>query len=119
MTNRSRQYRPGWRVSRRRLSNETRRVKMSLNHPIFRTSLVAAAVAAMGLATFAQAETQRFEPTFPEPKEGQYVHTPPTMEDLEASSLHPELKRVIRKGRDMFMNTQQYRGEYEIGRAHV
>ncbi|HLW04254.1 MAG TPA: c-type cytochrome [Azoarcus sp.] len=85
---------------------------MSLNHPVSRISLVAAAVATIGLATLAKAETQRFEPTLPEPKEGQYIHTPPTMEDLEASSLHPELKRVIRKGRDMFINTQQYRGEY-------
>jgi len=46
-----------------------------------------------------------------QPKEGQYVHVPPTMEDLEKSSLHPELKRVIRRGYDLFMNTQQLRGK--------
>lgn len=49
----------------------------------------------------------------PEFKEGQYVHSAPTVEDLKNDdSIHPELKKVILKGRDMFMNTQQYRGEY-------
>ncbi|WP_422101599.1 c-type cytochrome [Vreelandella sp.] len=42
----------------------------------------------------------------------QLVHEPPTMEDLEASDLHPELKRVVRYGHDLFTNTQQLRGEY-------
>ena len=42
----------------------------------------------------------------------QLVHEPPTMEDLEASDLHLELKRVIRYGHDLFTNTQQLRGEY-------
>lgn len=42
----------------------------------------------------------------------QLVHEPPTMEDLEASDLHPELKKVIRYGHDLFTNTQQLRGEY-------
>jgi len=49
----------------------------------------------------------------PEFKEGQYVHQAPTVEDLMADeSIHPELKKVILKGRDMFMNTQQFRGKY-------
>ena len=39
------------------------------------------------------------------------VHEPPTMEDLENSELHPELKKVIRYGHDLFTNTQQLRGE--------
>ncbi|MCH4809931.1 c-type cytochrome [Vreelandella neptunia] len=39
------------------------------------------------------------------------VHEPPTMEDLENSDLHPELKKVIRYGHDLFTNTQQLRGE--------
>lgn len=39
------------------------------------------------------------------------VHEPPTMEDLEHSDLHPELKKVIRYGHDLFTNTQQLRGE--------
>ena len=42
----------------------------------------------------------------------QLVHEPPTMEDLEDSDLHPELKKVIRYGYDLFTNTQQLRGEY-------
>ena len=45
----------------------------------------------------------------PEPTEGQFVHVPPTMEDLEKSDFHPELKRVIRRGHDLFVNTQQLR----------
>lgn len=49
----------------------------------------------------------------PEFKEGQYVHSAPTVEDLiNDDSIHPELKKVILKGRDMFMNTQQLRGKY-------
>lgn len=49
----------------------------------------------------------------PEFKPGQYVHRAPTVEDLMADeSIHPELKKVILKGRDMFMNTQQFRGKY-------
>ncbi|WP_373002289.1 c-type cytochrome [Marinobacter sp.] len=49
---------------------------------------------------------------FPAPEENELVHIPPTMEDLEGSELHPELKRVIRRGHDLFTNTQQLRGEY-------
>ncbi|MGO1431767.1 MULTISPECIES: c-type cytochrome [unclassified Halomonas] len=40
------------------------------------------------------------------------IHEPPTMEDLENSDLHPELKKVIRYGHDLFTNTQQLRDEY-------
>ena len=47
----------------------------------------------------------------PMPKEGQFVHTPPTMDELETADMHPELKRVIRRGYDLFMNTQQLRGK--------
>lgn len=54
----------------------------------------------------------RFPVNFPEPREGQFVHVPPTMEDLEDARMHPELKRVIRYGYDLFMNTQQLRGEH-------
>ncbi|WP_417666808.1 c-type cytochrome [Pseudidiomarina sp.] len=44
---------------------------------------------------------------------GQYQHTAPTLADIENDSdLHPELRKVILKGRDLFMNTQQLRGEY-------
>lgn len=49
----------------------------------------------------------------PEPQPGQYLHKAPTLEDLETDqSLKPQLKEVIRKGYDLFMNTQQLRGEY-------
>lgn len=48
---------------------------------------------------------------YPAPKENELVHIPPTMEDLEDAKLHPELKRVIRRGYDLFTNTQQLRGE--------
>lgn len=50
-------------------------------------------------------------PSGPMPTEGQYVHIPPTMSDLEASALHPKLKETIQRGYDLFMNTQQLRGK--------
>jgi len=49
---------------------------------------------------------------YPAPREGELVHIPPTMTDLEASDLHPETKRVIRHGYDLFTDTQQLRGEH-------
>lgn len=49
---------------------------------------------------------------YPAPKENELVHIPPTLEDLENADLHPELKRVIRRGLDLFTNTQQLRGEH-------
>lgn len=49
----------------------------------------------------------------PQPKPGQYVHNAPTLEDFEKdTSMSPQLKQVIRKGYDLFMNTQQLKGEY-------
>lgn len=48
---------------------------------------------------------------FPAPKEGELVHVPPTMADLEAANIHPKLKAVIRRGHDLFTNTQQLRGK--------
>lgn len=50
-------------------------------------------------------------PGAPAPEPDQYVHIPPTMEDLEASSFHPKLKETIRRGHDLFVNTQQLRGK--------
>ncbi|HKM37932.1 MAG TPA: c-type cytochrome [Thiopseudomonas sp.] len=69
---------------------------------------LAVAVAASVFSFSVQAE-QRFPVNNPELKEGEYVHVPPTMEDLEKSDFHPELKRVIRRGHDLFVNTQQLR----------
>lgn len=48
---------------------------------------------------------------YPAPEENELVHIPPTMEDLEEADIHPELKKVIRRGYDLFTNTQQLRGE--------
>ncbi|SFR81158.1 thiosulfate dehydrogenase [Marinobacter daqiaonensis] len=48
---------------------------------------------------------------YPAPADNQLVHIPPTLKDLEQSSMHPELKRVIRRGHDLFTDTQQLRGE--------
>ncbi|MDR9425452.1 MAG: c-type cytochrome [Marinobacter sp.] len=48
---------------------------------------------------------------FPAPEEDQLVHIPPTMEDLETADIHPKLKQTIRRGYDLFTNTQQLRGE--------
>ena len=53
-------------------------------------------------------------PGSPAPAEGQFVHIPPTLEDLEASNLNPELKKVILRGYDLFTNTQQVRERYSL-----
>src|SRR5690625_969410 len=50
-------------------------------------------------------------PDAPMPTAEQFVHIPPTMDDLEASSMHPKLKEAIRRGHDLFINTQQLRGK--------
>ncbi|SEI71019.1 thiosulfate dehydrogenase [Allopseudospirillum japonicum] len=64
-------------------------------------------------ASFSQAvEAPKVPIHLPTPKAGQYVHQAPTLADLEASNLHPELKAVIRRGYDLFMNTQQLRGRH-------
>lgn len=74
--------------------------------------LAAAVVAASFAVQAAEAQKElRFPVIYPEPKEGEFVHVPPTMEDLEEAKLHPELKRVIRRGYDLFLNTQQLRGK--------
>ena len=94
-------------------------------------ALLAGVVLTAGISSMAMAKQElRFPINYPEPKEGQVVHTPPTMEDLETADLHPELKRTIRRGYDLFTNTQQLRGKnvfnemnckscHKIGRAHV
>src|SRR5690554_6305964 len=89
------------------LPSASQRRSNSMNIPFMK---LAAAVAVSLLALNANAEA-RFPVDMPKPKEGQLVHIPPTMEDLEKSDFHPELKRVIRRGYDLFMNTQQLRGK--------
>lgn len=66
---------------------------------------VAAAVALVAVG--AQAKEMRFPVNNPQSVEGQFVHVPPTMEELETADMHPELKRVIRRGHDLFMNTDR------------
>src|SRR6056297_243399 len=52
-------------------------------------------------------------PGAPAPEPGQYQHTPPTLTSLQKSkTIHPGLKAVILRGRDIFINTQQFRGTY-------
>lgn len=48
---------------------------------------------------------------YPPPKENELVHIPPGIDELDSQALNPELKRVIRRGYDLFTNTQQLRGE--------
>ena len=72
-------------------------------------SLLGASVAGLAVA----AVQDPGEVKLPEYKEGAYVHDAPTLTDIKTDpDLHPELRQVILKGRDMFMNTQKYRGEY-------
>ncbi|MYL24770.1 c-type cytochrome [Halomonas alkaliantarctica] len=84
-------------------------------------AVVSASIVGVGVVT-AQAQSDNaqsqampyqnlVELGYPAPKEGELVHVPPTMADLEASDLHPELKNVIRRGYALFTDTQQLRGE--------
>lgn len=65
----------------------------------------------LGLSTSVVAQELRYPIKYPAPKSEQFQHQAPTMDDLEASNLHPELKRTIRRGYDLFVNTQQLRGK--------
>lgn len=47
----------------------------------------------------------------PMPKDDELVHIPPNMDDLERSDLHPKMKEAIRRGYDLFTNTQQLYGK--------
>jgi thiosulfate dehydrogenase len=59
------------------------------------------------------AQTPVYGVNLPDAKPGQYLHIPPTIESLkDDESIHPELKKVILKGHDIFMDTQQLRGKY-------
>ncbi|MBS9402941.1 c-type cytochrome [Halomonas sp. TRM85114] len=75
----------------------------------------AALTAGMSLAALAESVPSAVETLvelgYPPPQEGELVHVPPTMADLEKADLHPETKEVIRRGYDLFTNTQQLRGE--------
>lgn len=76
------------------------------------SGLLVGTVLWMGGAGLAHGEYEGLvELGFPAPQEGELVHVPPTLEELEAADLHPELKRVIRRGHELFTDTQQLRGE--------
>ena len=86
-------------------------------HPGKVARLMAGVVCGVGISVTAAAEElppmiqTLVEMGYPAPQEGELVHVPPTMADLEASDLHPQTKQVIRRGYDLFTNTQQLRGE--------
>lgn len=98
-------------------------VGRAVRHMPFVISLgVAAAVVAGGSSAVAQTpsghpdsavleQLASMAPDSAPPTQEQFVHVPPTMDDLEASSLHPKLKEAIRRGHDLFVNTQQLRGK--------
>lgn len=50
-------------------------------------------------------------PGAPLPEDGDFVHIPPAISALDDEDIHPKLKETIRRGHDLFMNTQQLRGE--------
>lgn len=66
-------------------------------------------LAALSLPLWAE----HYNVNLPPFKEGAYIHQSPTIDDLiQDEKMHPELKSVILKGYDLFMNTQQLRGKY-------
>ena len=72
--------------------------------------------AAVLLAGAASAAWDEYKPLFAlgyaEPEEDQLVHIPPTLQDLEDAAMSPELKDVVRRGHDLFVDTQQLRGQH-------
>lgn len=56
-------------------------------------------------------QLEQMAPGAPLPADGEFVHIPPTMDELESSEVHPKLKEAIRRGHDLFINTQQLRGK--------
>ncbi len=54
----------------------------------------------------------QFDYTYPLPQADEYVHQAPDITELlEDSSINPKLKETILRGFDLFMNTQQLRGQ--------
>ncbi|SDN67946.1 Cytochrome c [Halomonas shengliensis] len=82
-----------------------------------KTLVLAGATLAAGASLVAWAETEGHpydklvEMGYPAPQEGELVHVPPTMADLEAADMKPQTKAVIRRGYELFTNTQQLRGK--------
>lgn len=88
-------------------------VILSMSLGLALTSPAAAQLTKMG-ADLTEEDRQMLKqllPGFPEPKDGQLIHIPPTMEDLDAADMNENLKEVIRYGYDLFVDTQQLRGK--------
>lgn len=55
---------------------------------------------------------QALAPNAPLPKADELVHIPPSIHELDQDDdLHPKMKEAILRGHDLFINTQQLRGE--------
>src|SRR5690554_4528062 len=81
-------------------------------HKVF-ISIAMVLAACVSTAILAMQSNDVGQVKLPSIKPGQYVHQAPTLADIQNDKdLHPELRKVILKGRDLFMNTQQLRGEY-------
>lgn len=64
-------------------------------------------------STAAYADTKAYAVKLPKPKDGEYIHKSPSIDDLLVDKkINPKLKSVILKGYDLFMNTQQLRGKH-------
>ncbi len=82
-----------------------------MNHFAFLSPLTLAIALASSTAQAAESAPQ-VPVNLPPAKPGQYVHDVPTIESLiENDKMKPQLRSVILKGYDLFMNTQQLRGE--------
>lgn len=76
-------------------------------------SLGALFVASFSVVVVGAQQDQPALVKLPTAKAGLYHHDAPTLEDIQNDpDIHNELRKVILKGRDLFMNTQQLRGEY-------
>lgn len=58
-----------------------------------------------------RAQIKALAPNAPLPKDDEFVHIPPSIDTLEGSDLHPKMKEAVRRGHDLFVNTQQLYGK--------
>ncbi len=89
-------------------------MKTTVKYSLLALALVGPTGGAVSAAENAAAPQAAVSPTIqlPAPRDGEYVHKTPRIEDLAESGLHPELQKAILRGRDLFINTQQLRGTY-------
>ena len=77
-----------------------------MSKPLVLTAILALAASMTALAQ------HRVPIKLPAAEEGQYQHAAPTLEHLQTDeNVHPELRKAILRGYDLFMNTQQLRGK--------